>query len=185
MQDGNRDSITIPYRSTGEFMATRRLKSKTNPQFSHLDSTGAVRMVDVAGKEATQRTATARGEIEVGKAIAGALRKNGAVAKGNVWETARLAGILAAKRVDSLIPLCHTLPLDSVAIDFRLTGQRVEITAVARTTGRTGVEMEALAAVTVAALTIYDMCKALGKGMVIRKIELVEKTGGKSGPWRR
>jgi cyclic pyranopterin phosphate synthase len=140
-------------------------------------------MVDVSAKTPTLRTAIAEGRVRVGPVIAQALRKTGNVKKGNVFETARLAGILAAKRVDQLIPLCHGLPLEHVRIDFTLTGATVRIEAEARTTARTGVEMEALTAVTVAALTIYDMCKALGKGMNLEFFRLLSKTGGKSGDY--
>ncbi|MGH7146161.1 MAG: cyclic pyranopterin monophosphate synthase MoaC, partial [Planctomycetota bacterium] len=154
-------------------------------RLSHLTAAGALRMVDVSAKTPTLRTARARGAVRVGTPLARLLRRGGNVAKGNLFEAARLAGILAAKQVDRLIPLCHSLPLDGVQIDFTLAGETVHIEAQTRTTAKTGVEMEALTAVTLAALTIYDMGKAVNKHMVIGPIELIEKTGGKSGSLQR
>ena len=139
-------------------------------------------MVDVGSKPVTRREAAASGEISVSPAVA-ALLRSGAVPKGDVHATARVAGILAAKRVDELIPLCHTLALDAVEVSFEVLDDRVVIRAEVRTEGRTGVEMEALTAVQVALLTIYDMCKAADRGMVMTDVRLLEKQGGKSGHW--
>jgi cyclic pyranopterin phosphate synthase len=150
---------------------------------SHVGRDGALKMVDVSAKSPTLRTAVAIGTIHVGTAVARLLKTSGAVKKGNVFEAARLAGILAAKRTDQLIPLCHGLPLEYVRIDFHIAGRNVQIEAEARTTARTGVEMEALTAVSIAALTVYDMCKAVTKAMTIGPIRLIAKTGGKSGDY--
>ncbi|HQS96020.1 MAG: cyclic pyranopterin monophosphate synthase MoaC [Novosphingobium sp. 16-62-11] len=150
---------------------------------SHIDSAGTARMVDVGGKPETQRVAIARGVIRMNTATLQAVRE-GNGPKGDVLGTARIAGIMAAKKTGDLIPLCHPLALDAVNIDFAFTQSGVECTATASLTGRTGVEMEALTAVSVALLTVYDMAKALDKGMVIEGLRLVEKRGGKSGPWR-
>lgn len=143
-------------------------------------------MVDVAAKPATVRTATARGVVQMSAAAFRALREHSGP-KGDALATARIAGIQAAKSTSVLIPLCHPLPLTSVAVAFALKARprSVEVQATVRCTGPTGVEMEALAAVSVACLTIYDMLKALDKGMVIGPIVLIEKTGGKSGTYRR
>ncbi len=153
---------------------------------SHVDARGAVRMVDVSAKADTVRSATASGHITMSREAFAAVRDN-AVAKGDVLATARIAGIQAAKRTAELIPLCHPLPLTDVAVDCEpdpaLPGVRVRATA--RTTGKTGVEMEALTAVSVALLTVYDMAKALDRSMTLSAILLEEKSGGKSGPWHR
>ncbi len=141
-------------------------------------------MVDVGDKDPTRRHAAATAVVVIGEAAAAAIREN-RVAKGNVFETARLAGIGAAKKTADLIPLCHTLPLDHVSVDLRLEGPSVEIRTEATALARTGVEMEALTAAAVAALTIYDMLKAIEKAIVIGPVRLEEKTGGKSGTWRR
>ncbi|MFN8557624.1 MAG: cyclic pyranopterin monophosphate synthase MoaC [Dehalococcoidia bacterium] len=149
---------------------------------THVDAAGRVRMVDVAEKAPTVREAVARGRVLLRPQTL-RLIVEGAIAKGNVLTTAQIAGIMAAKRTHELVPMCHQLLLSSV--DVRLTpndaGPAVEIEAVARTTGTTGVEMEALTAVTVAGLTIYDMCKAVDRGMRLDAVRLVRKTGGKSG----
>ncbi len=152
-------------------------------EFSHLDDAGRARMVDVSAKTPGARTAVAEAIVRVGPEVADALRRRGATEKGDVAGAARLAGVLAAKRVDELIPLCHTLPLEHVAVDVALEGDAVRITAEAKTCARTGVEMEALTACAVAALTVFDMCKAISKGIVIERIRLLKKTGGKSGDW--
>ena len=154
--------------------------------FTHLDSKGRVRMVDVTDKTATVREATARGVIQMTPRIIDQIQ-SGSIAKGNVLETARIAGIMAAKKTADIIPMCHPLAITHVAVDLELQPEKhaVEITATARLSGKTGVEMEALTAVAVAALTLYDMCKALDKGMVISDICLLEKTGGKSGIYKR
>jgi len=150
---------------------------------THIDSAGTARMVDVGGKAETQRVAIARGAIRMSALTLQAVR-NGNGPKGDVLGTARIAGIMAAKKTGDLIPLCHPLALDAVNIDFAFTDSGVDCTATASLTGRTGVEMEALTAVSVALLTVYDMAKALDKGMVIENIRLIEKRGGKSGTWR-
>ncbi len=137
-------------------------------------------MVDVGAKPVTERAATAEAFVRVSPALARAIRKD-SLAKGPVFEVARLAGIQAAKRTDELIPLCHSLPLDGVDIELALTGRRVRITATARTHARTGVEMEALTAAAVAALTVIDMGKAIDKGMAIEGLRVLEKRGGRSG----
>ena len=150
---------------------------------THLDDTGAARMVDVGGKAETARSATAAGRIRMSPATLQAVRE-GSGPKGDVLSAARIAGIMAAKKTGELIPLCHPLALDTVSVDFAFTDDGVEVTARAALTGRTGVEMEALTAASVALLTLYDMAKALEKGMVIEHVRLLEKTGGKSGDWR-
>jgi cyclic pyranopterin monophosphate synthase len=148
--------------------------SDASPAFSHLDATGAARMVDVGHKPVQARSATAEGEL-VCQAATIALLRAQALPKGDVIAAARLAGILAAKRTDELIPLCHGLPLDSVAVDFTVLDDRIRITATARTSARTGVEMEALTAVSIAALTLYDMMKAVDKTMVIGAVRVTAK----------
>jgi cyclic pyranopterin monophosphate synthase len=149
---------------------------------THLDKTGAAHMVDVGGKAVTAREAVARGRITMSAEAAAAIR-DGSVKKGDVLATARIAGIMAAKKTADLIPLCHPLPLTRVAIDLDLDETGVTATATAATDGKTGVEMEALTAVSVALLTLYDMAKALDKAMMIGDIRLIAKTGGKSGDW--
>ena len=152
---------------------------------THFDETGASRMVDVSGKETTLRTARASGWVRMQPSTL-ALIRDRAMAKGDVLEVARLAGIMASKRTGELIPLCHPLGLDSVELDFGLVGDdTVRVESRVKTTGRTGVEMEALLAVSAACLTIYDMCKAVDRSMVIGEIQLEEKTGGRSGTYRR
>ena len=150
---------------------------------THLDEQGHARMVDVGGKAETQRVAIARGAIRMAPETLQAVRE-GNGPKGDVLGPARIAGIMAAKRTGELIPLCHPLALDAVNIDFAFTQTGLECTATASLTGRTGVEMEALTAVSIALLTVYDMAKALDKGMVLGEIRLIEKRGGKSGLWR-
>ncbi|KUR71131.1 molybdenum cofactor biosynthesis protein MoaC [Novosphingobium fuchskuhlense] len=152
-------------------------------ELTHLDAQGRARMVDVGGKAETQRVAVALGRIRMNAATLAALR-DGTAPKGDVLAVARIAGIMAAKRTAELIPLCHPLALDAVSVEFAFVGDGVEARATASLTGRTGVEMEALTAVSVALLTVYDMAKAIDKGMVISEIRLVEKRGGKSGDWR-
>ncbi|MBU6426540.1 MAG: cyclic pyranopterin monophosphate synthase MoaC, partial [Rhodospirillales bacterium] len=145
---------------------------------THIGADGAARMVDVSAKPITTREAEAKGRV-VMKPETAALIRDGQPAKGDVLAAARIAGIMAAKKTGELIPLCHPLPLDAVNIDLMVTQDAVEITAIARTTGRTGVEMEALTAVSLAALTIYDMVKAVDKTMRIEAVRLTRKTGGK------
>jgi cyclic pyranopterin phosphate synthase len=144
-------------------------------QFSHLDEEGAARMVDVGGKAVIRRTATATGRVLMSHETIRALREK-ALPKGDALNTARIAGVMAAKRTPDLIPLCHGLNLTSVNIEFMVRDEEVEILAVARASDRTGVEMEALTAVSVAALTLYDMCKAVDQEMVIGDVKLLEKT---------
>jgi len=154
-------------------------------ELSHFDEAGASRMVDVSGKAVTARTARASGLIRMRPETLALIRDRG-LAKGDVFEVARLAGILAAKRTGELIPLCHPLGLDAVELAFTaLDPGTVRIEAMVKVEGRTGVEMEALTAVGVAALTVYDMCKAVDRDLVIDQIRLEEKTGGRSGTYRR
>lgn len=153
-------------------------------KLTHFDKEGASRMVDVGGKRATRRIARATARVGM-KPETLRLIVDKKIQKGDVFEVARLAGIMAAKRTHELIPLCHPLPLDSVQVDFRIEGNSIEITTEARVTAKTGVEMEALTAASVAALTVYDMCKAAEKGIVISDIKLLEKSGGKSGKYKR
>lgn len=155
-------------------------------KLTHLDAQGRVTMVDVGGKAITGRTAMAAGEVRMAPATLAAIR-DGDVPKGDVLAAARIAGIMAAKRTPELIPLCHTLMLTKVAVDFEIdeSASRVLISAEVRCKGQTGVEMEALTAVSAAALTIYDMAKALEKAMVIDNIRLLAKSGGKSGDFKR
>lgn len=152
-------------------------------RLTHLDDTGAARMVDVGGKPETARAATATGRIRMSAAALAAVR-DGSGPKGDVLAAARIAGIMAAKKTGELIPLCHPLALDAVSVDFAFEEDAVRATARASLTGRTGVEMEAITAASIALLTVYDMAKALDKGMVIEGVRLLEKTGGKSGTWR-
>lgn len=150
---------------------------------SHLDETGGARMVDVSDKAETKRTATATGRVRMNEETR-RLIADKALPKGDVFTVARVAGILAAKRTGELIPMCHPLPLTDIQIDLTLDAEGVAITATASCIGRTGVEMEALTAVTIAALTVYDMAKSADKRMLIEKVYLVSKTGGKSGEFR-
>jgi len=154
--------------------------------FTHLNEHGLPRMVDVGGKEETDREAVARGRVQTTPAVVAAIRE-GRVKKGAVLPVAQVAGIMGAKRTSEWIPLCHPLPLTGVDMSFALdeAAGTIDIEARVRTRGRTGVEMEALTAVAAAALTLYDMCKALDKAMVITGIRLEEKRGGKSGPFVR
>jgi cyclic pyranopterin monophosphate synthase len=153
-------------------------------RLSHLDESGAAHMVDVTGKDATKRTAVAAGTL-VTSADVIELIATGGLPKGDALATARVAGILAAKRTSDLIPLCHQLALTGVDVEFEVGSTNVGITATVRTTDRTGVEMEALTAVSVAALTLYDMIKAVDPAARIEGIQVVRKEGGKTGPWSR
>jgi len=154
-------------------------------ELTHFDEHGASRMVDTSDKPETLRQARASGLVRMAPATA-ALVRDRALAKGDVLEVARLAGIMAAKRTGDLIPLCHPLPLTSVALELGFdSDDLLRIEATVRVLGRTGVEMEALAAVSVAALTVYDMCKAVDRGMTIERIRLEEKSGGRSGVFQR
>ena len=151
-------------------------------ELSHFDDSGQASMVDVSAKQQTRRTATASAFVELSAAVLAALPDN---PKGNPLEVARFAGIQAAKRTSELIPMCHPLALTHVDVRAEVVGGGVRITATVATVGPTGVEMEALTAASVAALTVYDMTKALDKGIRIREVALVSKSGGKSGEWRR
>jgi len=151
---------------------------------SHVDARGRVKMVDVGDKPVTNREAVARGSITMSREALRLIRRGG-VKKGDPLQTARLAGILAAKQTSALIPLCHPLPLSSVDVDLKPTSRGYEIEARVRTTSQTGVEMEALTAVAVAALTVYDMVKAVDKTMLIGDIRVMFKSGGRSGTYRR
>jgi cyclic pyranopterin phosphate synthase len=155
---------------------------KTKPQLSHFDKAGQASMVDVSAKPPTRRTATASAFVELSAAVLAALPAN---PKGNPLEVARFAGIQAAKRTSELIPMCHPLPLTHIDVQTEVAKTGVRITATAATVGQTGVEMEALTAAAVAALTVYDMTKALDKAIVIREVRLESKSGGKSGDFRR
>jgi cyclic pyranopterin phosphate synthase len=154
------------------------------PVLTHVDAQGGVKMVDVGDKPVTAREAIARGSITMSRLALSRIRR-GQVKKGDPLQTARIAGIMAAKQTAALIPLCHPLPISSVTVDLLPTARGYEIEACVRTTGQTGVEMEALTAVAVAALTIYDMLKAVDKSMVIGDVRLEMKRGGRSGLYRR
>ena len=171
---------TGPFAS-GPFMMTP-MTEPLQPQLSHFDVSGKASMVDVSAKQATQRTATASAFVDLSAAVLAALPAN---AKGNPLEVARFAGIQAAKRTADLIPMCHPLALTHVDVQAEIVADGVRISATVATTGPTGVEMEALIAVSIAALTVYDMTKALDKGIVIRAIQLESKSGGKSGKFKR
>jgi cyclic pyranopterin phosphate synthase len=152
----------------------------TTQEFSHFDARGNAAMVDVGAKPVTERTATARARVTMLPVTAELIRSGGAK-KGDVLGVARLAGIMAAKRTSELIPLCHPLPISAVTLDLSVADDAVEVAATVRTTGQTGVEMEALTAASVAALTVYDMCKSVDRGMRIEALRLTHKAGGKSG----
>ena len=156
----------------------------TDHGFTHLDPLGRARMVDVTPKEPSHRRAIARGRVHMTPETASAVTQ-GAIKKGDVLAVARVAGIQAAKRASDLIPLCHPLMVGAVTVNFEINHDSIEVEAAVDTFDRTGVEMEALTACSVAALTIYDMCKSMDKSMVIGEIALWEKTGGKSGTYRR
>jgi cyclic pyranopterin phosphate synthase len=163
----------------------RRVPKDPKPVLTHVDSSGRVRMVDVSEKAATSRRALASAVVSVGREVFAQLT-DARLAKGDALAAARIAGIMAAKKAPELIPLCHGLSPDFVDVQIELRPpDAVVIRAEARIEAKTGVEMEALVAASVAALTIYDMCKALSKGITIGPIQLEEKSGGKSGPWRR
>ena len=154
-------------------------------ELTHFDDKGASRMVDVSAKPETQRTAKASGLVRMNPQTLQLIRDR-SLAKGDVLEVARLAGIMAAKKTGDLIPLCHPLPINSVEVDFTyIEPDQLRIEATVQVFGRTGVEMEALSAVSISALTVYDMCKAVDKTMSVERIRLEEKTGGRSGTFRR
>jgi cyclic pyranopterin phosphate synthase len=157
-----------------------------SPKLTHLDEKGQARMVDVTTKPVTSRAATAKAVVRMKPATLAAILEGG-IAKGDVFAAARIAGIMAAKRTHELIPLCHPLAIGSISVDFAPREQQslIEVEATVKVEGKTGVEMEALTAASIAALTIYDMCKAIDREMTIESVALVEKTGGKSGHFRR
>ena len=152
-------------------------------KLTHLSASGEAHMVDISAKDDSSRTAIARSAVQLTPVITAAITDD-SLPKGDLFATARIAGIQAAKKTSDLIPLCHPLSLSKVSVEIELEGDSLLVTATCKTTGKTGVEMEALTAASVAALTIYDMCKGLDKGMVISQTRLLEKTGGKSGNWR-
>lgn len=156
----------------------------TAPGLSHVDESGRAQMVDVTAKATTKRVAVARGTVRTTSAVID-LISSGGLPKGEALQVARVAGIMGAKRTPELIPLCHTLLLTGVEVDFTLRADAVDITARVKTSGQTGVEMEALTAVTTAALTVFDMIKAVDKAAVLTDIRVLEKSGGKSGEWVR
>lgn len=153
-------------------------------EFTHLNESGRARMVDVGSKDDTNREATASARIKMKKETICMIR-DGQMKKGDVLSVAQVGGIMGAKRTSDIIPMCHNIFISGVDIDFKLHEDEIEILAAAKTRGKTGIEMEALTAVSVAALTIYDMCKAVDKDMVISDIMLIKKTGGKSGDYER
>ncbi len=157
---------------------------ENKPNLTHISNDGSARMVDVGSKPSTRREATAETWVNIGPEIAKLLRETGGVAKGNVLETARLAGITSAKKTSDFIPMCHPLMLDVVEVTADLVGDRVHIKSRVASEGKTGVEMEAMTAASVAALTVYDMVKSAGKGIEIGPLRLLEKSGGKSGTWK-
>jgi cyclic pyranopterin phosphate synthase len=156
----------------------------SEPSFSHLDDRGNAHMVDVGDKAATKRRAVARATVRTTTEVTAAIA-DGSMKKGDVLAVARIAGIQAAKRTSDLIPLCHPLAITKVSVDLAVSGATIEIEAVVETVGQTGVEMEALTAASVAALTVYDMCKSADKAMTITDVALWEKSGGRSGEFRR
>jgi cyclic pyranopterin phosphate synthase len=161
-------------------------KAEREAGLSHLDESSAARMVDVGKKETSRREARAEAWISLSASTL-ELAASGGLPKGDVFSTARIAGVMAAKRTHELIPMCHPLRLDSIEVDFEVdaASSRIRVVATARATDRTGVEMEALTAAAAAALTVYDMCKAVEKGIEIGPLRLLEKTGGKSGAWQK
>lgn len=161
-----------------------RPQGSEQARLTHVDESGAARMVDVSAKDVTARTATATGRVTVTPEVVALLRGEG-VPKGDALGVARVAGIMAAKRTPDLVPLCHPLAISGVTVDLEVLDDAVAISATVRTTDRTGVEMEALTAVSVAALTVVDMVKAVDKGAVISDVRVESKSGGKSGDWSR
>jgi cyclic pyranopterin phosphate synthase len=153
-------------------------------ELTHLDENGNVKMVDVSKKDITLRIAKAHGKVKMKKETLDAI-VSGKIAKGNVLTTAKIAGIMGAKKTSELIPMCHNIFISKIDIDFKINEDNIEIFSLAKTESKTGIEMEALTAVSIAALTIYDMCKAIDREMEITEIYLLEKSGGKSGHFRR
>lgn len=160
------------------------MSDSVDPTFTHLDEAGAARMVDVAGKDVTVRMAVATGRVDLSPECVALLRGAG-VPKGDALAVARVAGIMGAKRTPDLIPLCHPISLSGVTVDLVVDDGGVAVTVTARTADRTGVEMEALTAVSVAALTVIDMVKSVDRGAVVERVRLEAKDGGRRGPWRR
>ncbi len=157
---------------------------ENNPKLSHIDDQGRAKMVDVSAKDVTLRRAVATARVKTRSDVVDLIRE-GKTAKGDVLATARIAGVMAAKRTSDLIPLCHPLPVSSATVDLILQETAIDITAEVQSKAQTGVEMEALTAVSVAALTVYDMCKAVDRSMVIEHVRLEKKSGGQSGEFRR
>ena len=153
-------------------------------KLTHIDDSGAAHMVDISAKATTVREAHASGQISMSSQAIAAI-KDGTSKKGDVLAVARVAGIMAAKRTSELIPLCHPITLSSVSVDFDITSSAITVTVTARSSGQTGIEMEALTAVSATLLTLYDMVKAVDKAMIMSDIKLLTKSGGKSGDWRR
>ena len=152
--------------------------------FTHLNEGDQPRMVDVSGKAVTHRTAVAEAMVHLGPELARMLKETGSTKKGPVIQTAVIAGIQGSKRTSDLIPMCHPLPLSAVEVDIQLEGEKARIQVQVKTSNQTGVEMEALTGASVAALTLYDMCKSISKAMIIESVRLLKKTGGKSGEYR-
>jgi len=165
-------------------MATARDRKTTRTRLTHLDARGRAQMVDVGAKPVTERIAVASATLRMRPATL-RLIQAGRIGKGEVLAVARIAGVMAAKRTSELIPLCHPLAIEVAAIDFTPQRGALRIDATVKVSGKTGVEMEALTAVSIAALTVYDMCKAVDRGMVITDLGLAEKRGGRSGVWKR
>ena len=163
---------------------TKPKTRRPRPRLTHLDDAGRVRMVDVSQKADTERVAVARALLRCTASTRDAIA-SGSIAKGEALAAARIAGVLAAKKTGELIPLCHPIALTDVAVDLRAVDDGIAIEATAKTVGKTGVEMEAMVAASVAGLTLYDMAKSIERGMVLDAVRLVEKRGGKSGTWRR
>jgi cyclic pyranopterin monophosphate synthase len=182
-REGSEERATERRGKLGGSKAPRRLK-EAEPSLTHLDEAGHARMVDVSGKDVTAREARASGRVRLSAGAVAALRA-GTVPKGDALAVARIAGIQGAKRTPDLVPLCHPIALHSVTVDLEVQDDGVAITAVARTADRTGVEMEALTSVTVAALALIDMIKAVDPAAVITDVRVEEKTGGKTGRWQR
>ena len=176
----------LAFAAVGDRLAPNRRKGRSMAMLSHMDERGRARMVDVTGKDVTRRVAVARGVVAMRAETLDAISE-GQIPKGDVLAVARIAGIMAAKKTSDLVPMCHPLDISGVDVEIvpRQSPPSVEIEATVRTTGRTGVEMEALTAVSVAGLTIYDMCKAVDRGMTIGEVRLVHKSGGKSGAFDR
>ena len=175
----------MPWRFCGlRNLGRRGMRLMSEPVYSHLDAQGEVRMVEVGGKPETMRRAVAEAHVLLSPTVRESLLE-GTLPKGDALAAVRLAGIMAAKRTSELIPLCHPLPLSGVEVKVAPSPEGVSISSAVRTTARTGVEMEAMVAVSVASLALYDMVKGLDRGAVIGPIRLLEKTGGKSGEWRR